>query len=425
MRRSMESSSDPGSRRAYRLYLFLRFCLALPAWVVIAVYLVREANLDPLQLVLMGTVMEAAVFLCEIPTGVVADLVSRRLSLGIAWLLQGGAWALAGATTSFGVILAAWVVWGIGATFESGAFQAWITDEVGTDRVGRVFVRGSQASLVGSIVGVLASFAIATVSIRAAIYGAGAVTAAMGLVALLFMPETGFTPAPRGERTRRRAMLDTALSGARLVRRVPTLMLLVTATIFVGAASEGFDRLSEAHLLRNIGVPAFVGFDPLWWFAVLAIGGTLLALAASNLLVPRVTKIDAAAMARTLFVLSALQIVAGLSFALTGWFAVAVGALWMLSLARTLVYPVYATWLNRSIDDSSVRATVNSIANQADAIGETVGGPIVGVIGNVFSLPAALVTSSLFYVPLLGLYGRAARSDEPLEAVTQAVAPVR
>jgi DHA3 family tetracycline resistance protein-like MFS transporter len=420
----MESSSDPG-RRAYRLYLFLRFCLALPAWVVIAVYLVREAKLDPLQLVLMGTVMEAAVFLCEIPTGVVADLVSRRLSLGIAWLLQGGAWALAGATKSFGVILVAWVVWGIGATFESGAFQAWITDEVGTERVGRVFVRGSQASLAGGIVGVLASFAVATVSIRTAIYGAGGVTAAMGVVALLFMPETGFTPEPRGERTRRRAMLDTAVSGVRLVRRVPTLMLLVTATVFVGAASEGFDRLSEAHLLRDVGVPSFVGFDPLWWFAVLAVGGTLLALAASNLLVPRVTRIDAAAMARTLFVLSALQIVAGLSFALTGWFAVAVGALWTLSLARTLVFPVYATWLNRSIDDSSVRATVNSIASQADAIGETVGGPIVGVIGKVFSLPAALATSALFYVPLLGLYGRAARSEEPLEAVAQAVTPVR
>jgi hypothetical protein len=220
-------------------------------------------------------------------------------------------------------------------------------------------------------------------------------------------------------------MLDTALTGVRVVRRVPTLMLLVTATIFVGAASEGFDRLSEAHLLRNVGVPSFVGFDPLWWFAVLAIGGTLLALVASNLLVPRVTKVDATVMARTLFLLSALQIVAGLTFALTGWFAVAVGALWALSVARTLVFPVYATWLNRAIDDSSIRATVNSIANQADAIGETAGGPIVGVIGKVVSLPAALVTSSLFYVPLLALYGRAARSSEPLETVAQAVAPVR
>src|SRR5262245_47132808 len=419
----MASSSDQ-ARRAYRLYLFLRFCLALPAWVVGAVYLVREAKLDPLQLVLMGTVMEAAVFVCEIPTGVVADLVSRRLSLGIAWLLQGAAWALAGATTSFGVILAAWVVWGIGATFESGAFQAWITDEVGAEHVGPVFVRGSQSALVGGIAGVLASFAVATVSIRAAIYGAGAVTAAMGLVALFLMPETGFTPAGRGERTRRRALLETAVSGVRLVRRVPTLMLLVSATVFVGAASEGFDRLSEAHLLRDIGVPAFVGFDSLWWFAVLAIGGTLLALLASNLLVPRVTRVDATMMARTLFVLSALQVAAGLAFAVTGFFAVAVGALWTLSLARTLVFPVYATWLNRAIDDSSVRATVNSIASQADAIGETAGGPVVGVIGNVVSLPAALVASSLFYVPLLGLYGRAARSEEPLEAVAEAVAPV-
>ena len=419
----MESSSDQ-ARRAYRIYLFLRFCLALPAWVVVAVYLVREAKLDPLQLVLMGTVMEAAVFVCEIPTGVVADLVSRRLSLGIAWLLQGGAWALAGATTSFGVILVAWVVWGIGATFESGAFQAWITDEVGVERIGRVFVRGSQASLAGGIVGVLASFAVATVSIRAAIYGAGAVTAAMGIVAFAFMPETGFTPAPREGRTRRRAMLDTASNGFGLVRRVPALLLLVTATVFVGAASEGFDRLSEAHFLRDIGVPSFVGFDPLWWFAVLSIGGTLLALFAANALVDRVTAVDVGPMARTLCGLTFLEIASGLLFAFTGAFAVAVLARWLLGLARTLVFPVYATWINRNVQDSSVRATVNSIANQADAIGETAGGPIVGVIGKAVSLPAALATSSLFLLPTFGLYARAARHDghEPeLAALPQPV----
>jgi DHA3 family tetracycline resistance protein-like MFS transporter len=417
----MESSSA----RAKRLYLVLRFFLALPAWVVVAVYLVRTAKLDPLQLVLMGTVMEAAVFLCEVPTGVVADLVSRRLSLGIGWLVQGAAWALAGATTSFGLILAAWVIWGIGATFESGAFQAWITDEVGAENVGPVFVRGSQAALAGSVVGVLASFAVATVSIRAAIFGAGAITAVMGLVALTVMPETGFVPTPRDGRTRRRAMLDTALGGARLVRRVPTLLLLVSATVFVGAASEGFDRLSEAHLLRDIGVPKLVGFDPLWWFAVLSIGGTVLALIASNVLVRRLTTPDPEKLARTLFVLSALQISSGLAFAVSGAFGVALAMLWVLGLARTLVFPVYTTWLNRSVTDSSVRATVNSIASQADAIGETAGGPLVGVIGKAVTLPAALVASALFYVPLLGLYGRAAlhHGREPeLEAIAEASA---
>jgi hypothetical protein len=67
------------------------------------------------------------------------------------------------------------------------------------------------------------------------------------------------------------------------------------------------------------------------------------------------------------------------------------------------------TWLNQSIGDSSVRATVNSMASQADAIGQTGGGPIVGAVGRAVSLPAALVTSALFVTPALALFGRAVR----------------
>ena len=410
--------------QAYRLYLILRFFLAVPAWVVVALYLVQTAKLDPLQLVLMGTVMEAAVFLFEVPTGVLADLVSRRLSLGIGWLLQGGAWALVGATTDFGVILVAWVIWGIGATFESGAFQAWITDEVGPENVGRAFVRGTQAAYAGGLLGLLAGIGIATVDIRAAILGAGAITAAMGVVALTIMSETGFTPTGRQGRTRRRAMLETAGRGARLIRRVPALLLLVSATVFAGAATEGFDRLSEAHLLRDIGVPSFLGSDPLWWFAALAIAGMVIGLVVANLLVNRVESPNAARMARVLFLLSALEILSGLGFALAGMFALAVATLLAYGLARSLVYPVYMTWLNQSIDDPSVRATVNSIASQADAIGQTAGGPVIGAIGKAISLPAALVSSALFVTPALALFGRAVRhhgTEPELEELPETV----
>ena len=45
------------------------------------VYRFRTAGLDNLQLVLVGTVMEAAVFVFEIPTGVVADRWSRKWSV--------------------------------------------------------------------------------------------------------------------------------------------------------------------------------------------------------------------------------------------------------------------------------------------------------------------------------------------------------
>src|SRR5215218_2360999 len=45
------------------------------------VYRFRTAGLDDLQLVLVGTVLEAAVFVFEIPTGVVADRWSRKWSV--------------------------------------------------------------------------------------------------------------------------------------------------------------------------------------------------------------------------------------------------------------------------------------------------------------------------------------------------------
>jgi hypothetical protein len=74
-----------------------------------------------------------------------------------------------------------------------------------------------------------------------------------------------------------------------------------------------------------------------------------------------------------------------------------------------MVYPVYMTWLNQQITESQVRATVISITNQPDAIGQALGGPGLGVIGNVWGIRAALCAGVI--APALGLYGRALRHD--------------
>ena len=56
-----------------------------------------------------------------------------------------------------------------------------------------------------------------------------------------------------------------------------------------------------------------------------------------------------------------------------------------------------------------MRATVFSIAGQADAIGQAGGGPVLGLIGNVWGIRAALGASALVIAPALALYGRAMR----------------
>ena len=104
--------------RAIPLYYGLEFALSMPAFVVTAVYFVRVVHMSPLQLVLIGTVMEATVFVFEIPTGAFADTYGRRLSLVVSFIVQGLAVILVGAVASFWVIAVAWAIWGFGYTFQ-------------------------------------------------------------------------------------------------------------------------------------------------------------------------------------------------------------------------------------------------------------------------------------------------------------------
>jgi DHA3 family tetracycline resistance protein-like MFS transporter len=397
----------PSATTAYYALEFLR---SMPAFVVIAVYLVREVGLDPLQLILVGTVMEAAVFVFEIPTGVFADTFGRKRSIVVSLLLQGAAWSLVGLVPHFIPILVAWALWGFGWTFMSGAYEAWITDEVGSENVGPVFARGERWSYVGALVGLGAGVGIAAYDLSLSVVIAGATTVAVGLVVLVAMPETGYRRrGPEEERPRVRDLVATASNGVRFARHSPLILLLLGTTLFAGAASEAFDRLREAHFIREVGLPEIWSLDPVVWFGLLGAASMVVGLVATSLLVRHFERATAGGLARVLFLFTAVGMVGFIAFGLAGSLALAVAASLTVSLSRSLTGPLYMTWLNQQITDSSVRATVISISGQADAIGQTAGGPALGVVGNVFGLRAALVVAGLVIAPVLGLYGRAMR----------------
>src|SRR3954454_867682 len=189
-----------------------------------SVYLVSVLHLSPLQLVLMGTAMEAAVFLCEVPTGVVADTYSRRLSLVVGYFGMGLAWAVVGLVSAPWLVIALGAAWGLFYTVTSGAEQPWITDEVGAGNVGGVFLRGARVGQFGAVVGLLLQVAVGVVSVRGGVVLGGAFTIACGMFALLFMPEAGFRPRPREERGSAVAELrTTAVAGARYARAAPVI----------------------------------------------------------------------------------------------------------------------------------------------------------------------------------------------------------
>ena len=397
---------------AYRTWLVYQGAEAFArrlTWTVAPIYFVLDVGMSPLQLVLAGTAMEVAYFVFEVPTGVVADTYGRRLSVIVAPVLMGMGFLVTGLVESVFVILLAQALIGFGWTFKSGAIDAWLADEIGQARLGGAYQRGAQVERAASLAGIGAAVVLAVVDLRLPIVLGGVVLLGLGLVLLVLMPETGFTPARREDVSAARSMAATARQGTRLIRANTVLMLIVAIVFLRGMSDEGFDRLWEAHLLVDVGVPEFAGLDAVLWFGVLNAGALLLSIVVAQPLVTRFERLGLSAMAKTLLVLEVAVVGGMLVFAFAGAFAVAVLAFWAVRVSWSLASPVYMTWVNGNISDSTTRATVISLTNVGHSIGEAGGGPALGVVGNVYGVGAALAAGAAALTPALALYGRAIR----------------
>src|SRR3970040_2318955 len=113
-------------------------------WTIAPVYFVQDVGMTPLELVLVGTAMEVAYLLFEVPTGIVADTYSRRASVIVAQFVMGASFIVTGLVANAGAILAAAALMGFGWTFKSGAIDAWLADEIGPERLGAAYQRGAQ-----------------------------------------------------------------------------------------------------------------------------------------------------------------------------------------------------------------------------------------------------------------------------------------
>ncbi len=373
------------------VYLIMRAVSSLfseMAFTVSGVYLVLVVGLNPLQLVLVGTVLETAVFLCEVPTGVVADVYSRRLSIIIGIFLIGAGFVLWGAIPLFGTVLLAQALWGVGYTFTSGADAAWVADEVGEDRVPRLYLRGAQAGLLGGLIGTLISVGLASIRLNLPIVLAGGLFMVLGLFLGLVMPEDGFVRVPEERRTSWQKMWRTFTSGTRTVRARPVLITILGIGALYGMSREAFDRLWEVHLLRNFSFPALGQFQLVVWFGIINVGIIILSLVATEVVRRRLETTRYVAVVRMLLVIDGLLIAAVITFGLAHRFALALLAFWAAHVLRNMNAPLYTAWLNRGLDPS-VRATVLSMGSQAHALGEIVEGPLLGAVATARSVRTA------------------------------------
>lgn len=381
------------AKHAARIYMqtgLLRRACIRAFWPLLFVRLVTEVRLEPLQLVLLGTVMELSILAFEIPTGVVADLYSRKWSVIISFFVMGGAIALSASAETYWLLVVSQIVMGFGTTFESGAETAWITAELeSAAEAAPLIMKRAGWQLLTAVLGIGIFSALAAVtSLNASLTVIGITYAAWGLYLVMAMPENNFTRRVGEGWAGFVAMLS---DGRRQCWRLPALRILVLVVFIGGLAKEAIDRLDVQRLV-DIGLPDDLD-------EALVIGSLVAAksvFAAGALMIARrraVGKAVVPAMAGLLFgvaigiaLLAHMEVLllAGLGLILQGGFALA-------------TEPLVINWTN-AYASSQARATVHSFMGQSEAFGEILGGITLGTVAQLTTVPTAMTVSSLLFL---------------------------
>jgi DHA3 family tetracycline resistance protein-like MFS transporter len=294
----------------------------------------------------------------------------------------------------------------------SGAAEAWISDEIGEARAAQAFVRAAQVRALAGIIGIFLSVALASVQLNLPFIAAGMLFVLLAGFLLLVMPERGFQP--RAEH--RSALLTTARDGFRLVRMRPALLVILGVAFVYAFHSEGFDLLWQKHILDHFTLPSLGALDSVAWFGVIGLGANLLGMVVSEMLRRRADLSNHHAAVRALMILYTPMSAGIIGFALAGDFVLAVGLYWMVIALQTAAKPISLAWLNQHVQPE-IRATLFSMYGQVGAIGETLGGPPVGLIGRWFSLRAALAFSGFILALALPLLARVQQRETTAQVV--------
>jgi len=403
----------PGGRPipARPLYLWLKAALGfltMLAFATYGLYVVREAELSALQLILAGTALEVSAFLFEVPTGVVADVYSRRLSVILSVAINAIAFVVMGLVANFWFIAGGSFIWGFAFTFRSGALEAWLADEIGEEEAALTYGPAQQVTLAARLLGIPFGVALATIDLQLPLLVSGALFAVLAVVLMALMTERGFT---RGVVTGWSTVGRTAAAGIREVRGRPALIAIMAIAVIGGASSESLDRLNPLLFVDEVGLPGGGGANEAVWFGLIQAGALLGGIALTGLGGRFTDPRRARSLVTALLFFEAVLIAAMVVFGTATLFVLALGAYWVTDWVRAASEPLTLAWINRGLDPRS-RATVLSLYGQADALGQGAGGPSLGLVATATNVRVALVAAGLLLAPALPIFAIQRRAPE-------------
>jgi MFS family permease len=417
------------SPRIIRTYLLITGLFNLAAsliWGVDTLFKL-DAGLDIFQVMLTNAAFTLGMVVFEIPTGVVADTLGRRVSLllCIATLLVATLLYVATAWRGWGFwpFMGTSVLLGLGYTFYTGAVDAWLVDALKatgyTEPLEPVFAKGQMVFGAAMLVGTLGGGLLGQIHLYIPYLVRAAIFVPLLAAAWLAMVEIGFTP--------------RALEW----RRVPTEL----RRVFIEGMDYGLHHMVVRPVMLascvNMSFMIFgfyswqryfldlLGRDLVWVSGLIAALLSLSMILGNALLRPLSRMVGTrtglligsmaiqAAMAVLCGVLG-LGVTAGAQQGVPLRFVAVVGLYLVYGVALGVMGPVKQGYLNAHIP-STHRATIISLDSFFANLGGVAGQSGWGYLARARSIAAAWVGAGAALLVGVPLYWWARRSDRQLD----------
>jgi MFS family permease len=410
-----------------RTYLGLMLGNTLAAsliWGINTIFLL-DAGLSNVEAFAANAFFTAGMVLFEVPTGIVADTIGRRMSYLLGTLTLTASTLLYVLLWETGAPFWQWAVvsmlLGLGFTFFSGAVEAWLVDALTaagfTGEMESVFGRGQVAVGVAMLTGSLAGGFIAQqTSLGVPFVLRGAILIVMFVVAFRLMHDIGFTP-ERGGRPLAE-MRKIASASIDYGWRVPAVKWLMVESLFTGGVGIYAFYALQPYLLELYGDPEAYQIAGL--VAAIVAGAQIL----GGVIAPRIRRL----FHRRTSALIAMTALSTVTLALIGivdsfWPVIALIVVWGLLFAATM--PIRQAYINGLIP-SRQRATILSFDSLMDSTGGVWAQPVLGRAADAWGYaPSYLISAGIttLALPALVLSRRQNAAADTVEVVDAQAAP--
>jgi MFS family permease len=243
-----------------RIYCATRFLTSFALGTILPVYVLyfRHYQINLFEIALLAVVFEASILIFEIPTGAVADIYGRKISVVLSTVLS----LVSGMIFIFFPFLAGFIlaeiIGGLGETLRSGALEAWLVDSLkheGREEIQkRAFAQGTRFRILGNLLGLILGGYLASFNMRLVWVPFAVLFFILCLFLILWMSEEYFIEKKESGRVISK-FSENIKQSLEVLGSQRLILALIVLSLFSEFSFEAISQFWQVHFDENLSIP--------------------------------------------------------------------------------------------------------------------------------------------------------------------------